>query len=165
MVSVTAVTGGPHYDRVSVVGTATSSRQSPPRSALFPYTTLFRSPAISVDKQVSLDGGLTWLDQGTLLQDPTTLVGNNIYFRAIVTDTGPTTLTDVTLTDLDGDGLTVVAATLTHGQSATSNMVSVTAVTGGPHYDRVSVVGTATAGGQSQTTGASDTADYSAVTP
>src|SRR5207245_1157557 len=98
---------------------------------------------------VSLDGGLSWLDQGTALQDPTTLVGNKVGRAAVGTAVAVATLTALTVTDLNGDGLTVVAATLTQGQSATSNMVSVTAETGGAHVDRVSVVGTATACGQS----------------
>ena len=121
-------------------------------------------PSIVVDKQVSIDGGLTWKDQDALLQGPTTLAGNNVFFRAIVTDTGPTDLANVVLSDLNGDGLSLSVATLGSHQSATSNTVTL-AATAGYHTDSVSVVGTATTGGQSQTTGATDTADYNALVP
>src|SRR5258708_14818281 len=52
----------------------------PPRSTLFPYTTLFRSgfykPSITIDKQVSVDGGATWQDQDSgVLDDPSILSG------------------------------------------------------------------------------------------
>ena len=81
-----------------------------------------------------------------------------------MTDTGPTDLANVVLSDLNGDGLSLSVATLGSHQSATSNTVSL-AATAGYHTDSVSVVGTATTGGQSQTTSATDTADYNALVP
>jgi uncharacterized repeat protein (TIGR01451 family) len=74
-----------------------------------------RNPSISLDKQVSVDGGDNWFDIGDVADNPSLLGSAAIadpevlQYRFIVTNTGNVTLTDVTLTDdpavagLDGD--------------------------------------------------------------
>src|SRR5439155_12529125 len=107
--------------------------------------------------QVIVPGG-TWQDVGTLLQNPTTVLSGPVYFRSIVTNTGPTNLANVSLTDTSNETLGVT--TLTAGQTVTSSTVQITALSG-HNFDTASVVGTATAPGITSSVSAVDTADYS----
>src|SRR4051812_22269447 len=157
-VSVLALTGH-NFDTASVRAISNLATISATDTA--DYNAL--TPSITVDKQVSLDG-TTWQDQGTLLEDPTTLVGNKVYFRAIVTDTGETTLDDDTLTDLNQHKLSLLAPTLTAGETATSNTITLTAASL-HNVDSVSVVCTAASGGHSQTSSVIVTADPTGLTP
>lgn len=58
------------------------------------------TPGIDVEKLVSVDGGLTWEDADTVT-GPQVQIGDDVSFQLEVTNTGETTLTDITLTDSD----------------------------------------------------------------
>ncbi len=95
---------GLHLQLVAVAGmqtnTATAdSNETGPDSDTASYNGL-ASPAIDVEKFVSLDGGATWLDADTA-PGPNLLFGTNPQFRFIVRNTGNVTLTGISLTDSD----------------------------------------------------------------
>jgi uncharacterized repeat protein (TIGR01451 family) len=83
------------------------------------------NPAITLDKQVSVDGGTVWFDEGVGVLETPSLLGSaaaDLQYRFIVTNTGDVTLTNVTLTDIPLDaiaGLPGNIGTLTAGQSVT----------------------------------------------
>ncbi|MFZ1241818.1 MAG: SdrD B-like domain-containing protein, partial [Anaerolineae bacterium] len=59
---------------------------------------LYQPPAIEVEKYVSVDNQATWLDADTA-PGPQAVVGANVYFRFVVTNSGNVPLSNVTLTD------------------------------------------------------------------
>ena len=108
------------------------------------------TPGIGLDKQVSVDGGTSWLDADTT-PGPTVPAGSDVLFRFVVTNTGTTTLSGIAVTD---DMYPTTSCTwpssLAPGASTTCQ-ISQTAVVG-QHSD----IGTATAG----TVTAIDPANY-----
>ena len=87
--TLTAVDAGRQFDTASVTGTATArtgaTRSVPPPTRRTTTRWCRRSWWTSRCRSMA---GSTWQDQDALLQGPTTLAGNNVFFRAIVTDTG-----------------------------------------------------------------------------
>ncbi|MGH7041358.1 MAG: hypothetical protein ACREFY_04410, partial [Acetobacteraceae bacterium] len=133
----------------------------------FMETPVTPTPAITVDKQISIDG-TTWcdVDQG-VIQGLTVLAGDKVYERAIITDTGNTSLSNVTVADVNGlpHGFTFSGApstSLVAGQSITSDIGTVIAGSG-TNYDTATATGTVTAG--TTTVTSTDTAGYTGVTP
>src|SRR5437764_728095 len=122
-VQITALSGH-HFDTASVTGTATAPGITSVVSAADTADYTAVKPSISIDDQVMVPGG-TWQDVGTLLQNPTTVLSGPVYFRSIVTNTGPTNLANVSLTDTSNETLGVT--TLTAGQTVTSSTVQITA--------------------------------------
>ncbi len=116
--------------------------------------------SICIDKQVSTDG-CHWQDVGAnVLNDPAVLVGGKVYFRALITDTGPTALNNVSISDYNGPSFTFgghSSTSLSAGQTITSDTSSIIAV-GGHNIDVATVTGTIS--GSSLTVSASDKADY-----
>jgi hypothetical protein len=55
-------------------------------------------PAIDVEKSVSVDGGITWLDADAA-PGPDVELGADVWFRFIVTNNGSSTLAGISLTD------------------------------------------------------------------
>ncbi|MDE2581303.1 MAG: hypothetical protein KGL52_06690, partial [Rhodospirillales bacterium] len=125
------------------------------------------TPAITVDKQISIDG-VTWFDVGQgVLNGPTVIAGDKVYERAIVTDTGNTALSNVTVADVNGlpSGFTFAgsgATSLAAGQSITSDIGTVVASLGA-NYDTATATGTVTGG--TTTVTSTDQANYTGVTP
>ncbi len=129
-------------------------------------------PAVSIDKQISVDGGATWLDvgNGNLAQDPNVLVGSTVDERVIVTDTGDLGLTGVSVSDVIGSvaapGFTFGGASdvsVGVGQTVISDIATFTA-SAGYQLDTATVTGTVTdSGGSTATVSASDQANYTGV--
>ena len=125
------------------------------------------APSISIDKEVSVDGGKTWFDIGTALDDPKLLhsAGADLQYRFIVTNTGNETLTGVTLTDNPA----ISALTAAVGDIGTLDPnKSVTITVNGDYADGYQL-DTATVTGTGQTSGqsvqATDQADYTGELP
>jgi hypothetical protein len=59
-------------------------------------------PSIRLKKYVSVDGKHTWQD-ANCRPGPSVYVGEDVYYRLVVTNTGNVTLTDISLTDSDYD--------------------------------------------------------------
>jgi len=88
----------------SVVNTAKATGKTPEDKAItdtdretVTYVTTV-APSISVIKQVSVDGGLTWYDAKTA-RGPNVLIDSKVQFKFIIKNTGNVTLTGLTLTD------------------------------------------------------------------
>src|SRR5205085_1944541 len=128
------------FNTATVTGTAAGGTQTTPVSATDTADYSGLTASITLDKEVSLDG-TTWFDEGVLLQNPTEFVGQTVYFRAIVTDTGTSGLTGVTLTDLNGPALTLGTSTLTAGQVVTSGVSTISALDG-HFFNTATVTGT-----------------------
>lgn len=82
------------------------------------------NPGISLDKQVSVDGGTTWFDIGDVADNPSLLgsAAADLEYRFVVTNTGNVNLTNVTLSDVPSGAITGLngnIGTLTPGQSVT----------------------------------------------
>ena len=110
------------------------------------------APSINVEKQVSVDGGDTWLDADSA-PGPSIEEGSEVLFRFVVTNTGNVDLTDITLNDdvydLSGADLTdpllvggsfeyILAETAEEGQH--QNTATVTGEHGGVTYSNSDVV-------------------------
>lgn len=121
--------------------------------------------SISVDKQVSVNGGQTWQDVGNCYNDPTASVGSTVDFRVIVTDTGSTALTNVSVSDTGNTinnftfGGKATLGSLTVGQSVTSDIATTKALSG-YQVDTADATGTVSLNGTTATVSALDTADY-----
>ncbi|NNC75740.1 MAG: hypothetical protein HKN93_09555, partial [Acidimicrobiia bacterium] len=78
----------------------TCGYQNPPVTDSDPahYTGLAPQPGIALEKYVSVDGGTTW-DEADAITGPEAVVGDDVFFRFMVTNVGEVTLTDLTLTD------------------------------------------------------------------
>jgi hypothetical protein len=59
-------------------------------------------PGIRLKKYVSVDGQQTWQD-ANCRPGPSVYVGEDVYYKLVVTNTGNVTLTDISLTDSDYD--------------------------------------------------------------
>jgi hypothetical protein len=121
-------------------------------------------PSVAIDKQISPDGGTTWLDVGSgVLNDPVVLAGTTLQERVIVTNTGSVALTNLSVSDVGaGPASFAVGSSLAAGASETS-AIGTFVGTGTIHqFDTATVTGTGTVGG---TVSASDTADFTPVTP
>ncbi len=126
--------------------------------------------SVSIDDQVSLDGN-TWYDVGSaVFNNPTTLVGGTIYERAIITDTGATALSNVSIGDAGtGSAASVftvggaATTTLAVGQTVTSDVMTTTALAG-YQLNTATVTGIATLNGATVSVSATDTADATGVT-
>jgi hypothetical protein len=101
------------------------------------------SPSIDVEKYVSIDGGLTWLDADAPT-GPYALPASDIQFKFVVTNTGNVTLNNVTLSDSDFDlngaaaGTNVLIASL--APSGTSELIYTDAsFEAGQHTDTATV--------------------------
>jgi hypothetical protein len=135
------------------------------------------TPGISIDKQVSIDGGAHWLDvtNGNLADITSIALGANVEFRVIVTNTSTGTLTEtgISVTDaadtpyINGvnfkfGGQTTIA-TLAAGASVTSDAL-ITPALGGLHSDTATVTGTAAdAFGDTAAVTDHDSANYTGV--
>jgi uncharacterized repeat protein (TIGR01451 family) len=127
------------------------------------------SGGISILKEVSVDGGKTWEDVGNNCSDPTATVGSTVEFRVVVTNTGPTAITGIKVSDTGnfspGDAISsfvfagTEASSLAIGQSITSDVASTTALSGN-QVDTAEVTGTVSVGGATATVTAIDTAEY-----
>jgi uncharacterized repeat protein (TIGR01451 family) len=86
-------------------------------------TPILQSPAIDIEKLVSIDGGLTFVDADTA-QGPTLNQGTDPIFKFIVTNTGNVTLSNITVSDSDFDlngaasGTSISIATLAANNNA-----------------------------------------------
>ncbi len=130
----------------------------------------FVAGAVSLDKQVSVDGGKTWYDVGDgVLQDPTALVGGAVEYRVIVTNdsTDGISIVNAGVNDANGPGPFTFGGSssfsLASGNVLTSDIMTATAVAG-YHEDTATLTGTFTDGTHSIAASASDVADYSATT-
>jgi hypothetical protein len=103
--------------------------------------------AIALDKQVSVDG-THWFDVSAgVLNDPSTLVGATVYYRVLVSNgtSGGLTVNGASVTDVGGPAFTFGGqgtTTIAAGTTVTSDIVTTTAVAGGPHLDTATVSGT-----------------------
>ena len=162
-------------DTATVSGTVTDTVNTATVAASDVANYVGVTPSIGIDKQVSVNGGATWQDVGSLLNDPTVLAGAAVEERVIVTDTGSIGLTGLSVADIATLGTALPAgftfggaatlATLAAGASITSDIATLTAVSG-HQIDQATVTGTATdSAGNTATVKASDQADYTGVTP
>ena len=128
-IPVTTLTPGQSFtvDRVGTwavgqqvnVGTTTGQYQGTTVTDTDPaYYVGIAVPAIDVIKEVSADGGITFVDANTP-PGPTIIQGTNPVFRYKVTNIGNVTLTNVTLTDSVLGSITIPTTVLTPGQSFT----------------------------------------------
>ncbi|MBW4092089.1 MAG: hypothetical protein HIU82_13425, partial [Proteobacteria bacterium] len=133
----------------------------------FTETPTTPAPALTVDKQISIDG-THWYDVGQgVIQGLTVIAGDKVYERATVTDTGNTSLSNVAVSDLNGlpAGFTFggsASTSLLSGQTITSDVGTVIAGSG-TNYDTATATGTVTTG--TATVTSSDTANYTGVAP
>lgn len=58
-------------------------------------------PCIDIEKYVSVDGGITWIDADTLDNAATTPVGQGAVYKFVITNCGNVLLTDVHINDFD----------------------------------------------------------------
>lgn len=84
--------------------------------------------SINLLKQISVDGGVTWLDADTAATAPTVVAPSGALYRFIVTNTGQVTLTNVSVSD-PTLGLTNVL--IPGGTLAAGNSVTITSGTSG----------------------------------
>ena len=131
----------------------------------------FSQSGITVDKEISVDGGTTWVDVGVgnITQDPTVLAGSNIEERVIVVNTGTSAISGASVIDSGGNGPANFTFggngtfSLAVGQAATSDIAIISAA---PGYqpDTATVSGTVTVASQHVTIGAEDSANYTGET-
>ncbi len=57
------------------------------------------TPPIALLNQISVDGGLTWLDADTAAIAPTVVAPSDAQYRLIIRNTGKVTLTNVNVSD------------------------------------------------------------------
>ncbi len=130
-----------------------------------PTVAFASSSSLSIDYQVSVNG-TTWQDVGIgVLQDPQIILGDKIYERVIVTNTGTTALTNVQVLSTGSPatftfGSSSTVASLSAGQTVTSHVAAATAQTG-HQVDMATASGTVS--GTTTTVSASDQADYTGV--
>ena len=162
---------GQQLDTATASATATDSADNTkPVSATDQANYIGVTPSIAIDKQVSVNGGLTWVDQGqNVLNDPSILTGGTVEERVIVTNTGSIGLGNVAVTDIItvGSGVAqsfaLASGSLAAGASETSGVVSFAALSG-YQQDQATVSGTATdSASNSATTKATDKADYTGI--
>ncbi|MEL7561556.1 MAG: hypothetical protein AAGU24_00260, partial [Dehalogenimonas sp.] len=96
------------------------------------------NPAVDIEKFVSVDGGVTWLDADSAL-GPYVLVGDSVKFKVIVTNTGNVTL-GIGVVDTDFTFAGIVTS-LAPGASDESDVFTTTAVIG-QQWDEAVVTGT-----------------------
>jgi len=77
--------------------------------------------SIALLKQISVDGGATWLDADTAATAPSVTAPHDAQYRLIVSNTGSVTLNNVVVSDpsLGLTNVPVAGGTLTAGQSVT----------------------------------------------
>jgi len=133
---------------------------------------LMANASVAIDKQISTNG-TTWLDVGTGTasltgtNDPSVLVGTPLYERVIVSNTGSTALSGLTVNDAGGNGPAsfAVGSTLAAGTSEISAVATITAASG-YEEDTATVTGTGTDSlGNTATATASDQANYTGESP
>ncbi len=117
--------------------TGTDSGLILPWNISFPGQLQIVAPAITIEKQVSVDGGTTWLDADTP-PGPSIAVPGTVKYRVIVTNTGNVPLTNVAVTDNTTLVFSGVATSLAVGASSTSNITSTAALVG-LHSDTATV--------------------------
>src|SRR5258706_152385 len=133
LASTTALDGH-HFDTATVTGTASDFFFNDTATTEIYTLSLHDAPPISIDKQVSVDGGATWKDVGNgVLNDPLILDGLAVKFRVIVTNTGAVGLTNASVSD--NTGLVFAFGgnptfTLAAGASITSALASTPALHG-----------------------------------
>jgi uncharacterized repeat protein (TIGR01451 family) len=152
--------GDPAILTDTAVSTGTDSGLSLPWTISFPGQVTVVNPAITIEKQVSVDGGTTWLDADAA-PGPTATFPGSVQFRVIVTNTGDVALSNVAVTDNTGLTFTGVATSLAVGASSTSAATSAPSVVG-QHTDIATVTGTPPSGANVT---ASDPANYIAAAP
>jgi uncharacterized repeat protein (TIGR01451 family) len=151
----------------AISNTATVTDDQTASKSATATVTIDQDPAISVDKQVSVNGGATWLDVGVgNLSDLTAIaLGATVEFRLKVTNTGNLSETGVSATDsalgttLDGHHFTFGgqgSINLAVGQSTYSDVLS-GPTAGGLNTDTAMVTGTAA---DKSVVTASDSANY-----
>ncbi len=127
---------GDQIDTATVNGTVTASGQSAPVVAQDSANYVGVSPSITIDKQVSMNGGATWQDVGDgVLNGPTVLAGGSVEERVIVTNTGSIALNGATVTDVNGPanftfGSLASVATLAAGGTIVSDVATLVAQAG-----------------------------------
>ncbi len=163
--TLTAVSGQ-QIDTATVSGTATDDAgNTQPLSATDQANYTGVTAGITIDKQISVDGS-HWLDVGTgnLADDPSLFVGSTVYEQVVVTNTGSTALSGLSVSNVNGPSFTLGSTTLGVGGSETSQVATLTAVSG-QQIDTATVSGTATDdAGNTQPVSATDQANYTGVT-
>lgn len=97
------------------------------------------TPTVDIEKLVSVDNGATFVDADTET-GPGTLVGNDVFFKLVVTNTGDETLINIALTDTDFDTTgCAIPDSLAPGGSFECDLGPFSAVAG-QHSNRASVV-------------------------
>ena len=121
---------------------------------------------ISLVKEVSVDGGQTWLDLNNCSNDPTITTGGTVDFRVVVTDIGNTAISGLKVTDAGTfasghsiSGFVLPTTTLAVGQSITSSIASTVALSG-YQTDTADATGTVVLNGATASVSALSTADY-----
>ena len=138
----------------SVTNTASASDDGTTSNSDSETAAATQTPSIEVVKEVSVDGGLSWVDANTP-PGPSLTSGTDPQFRFTVTNLGNVTLTGLTLTDSDfSTASCTIPASLAPGASFTCTLTAAWAL--GPHTD------TATAAGRlgAVVTSDSDDANY-----
>ena len=163
-----------HSTTVAATATAFSSSDagtSPDLSSSDEASYVTETPSLSIDKQISIDGGDTWLEHGNgiLSPLPTVPVGSELVERVVVTNTGPVDLTDLSVTDAGGNGPAdfdfsgASVDSLAVGATLTSDDASFAAASG-DELDTATASAQATDGfGNTQQVIATDQADYQGV--
>ena len=168
IMTATAVAGH-QFDTATLTGTVTAGgvTQGVTASDTADYTGTTPAGNVTIDKQVSLDG-TNWVDVGSnVLQDPSVLDGCTVYFRAIVVNGSNAAVNNARIADLNGPNFTFhgsSSTTIAAGATVTTDVSTVTAVAG-HQIDTATLTGTETVSGVTTSVSASDTADYTGLTP
>jgi hypothetical protein len=119
---------------------------------------------IDIEKYVSVDGGANWLDADTAT-GPSVIVGQSVQFKFVVTNTGNTALSNLSLVDTDFDLSTcTVPATLAAG--ASFDCIITTTALIGQHTDTATASGSFTDGaGNTESASDTDNANYFGADP
>lgn len=151
-------------DAGSVTNIATGSGTDPDGQPVTDADTntvpLTQSPAITVVKEVSVDGGVNYFDANTAATAPVLLAGTNPVYRFVVTNTGNTTLTGVTLSDFNTTGNVAVDL----NGAAAGNNISIGTLAPGAQYTLSGFTGTFASGIQTDVATASGTFSGQSVT-
>ncbi|MBR1179841.1 hypothetical protein JQ617_38145 [Bradyrhizobium sp. KB893862 SZCCT0404] len=165
-----AATAGDYSNIADASGTSSGANPAP--SAESETNSYFGATAgVSIEKQVSFDHGTTWLDADTVAGQKLVLVGSDVWYQVLVTNTTDANLSldgvdvsDNTGIDFKFAGLQTVD--IAAGQTATSDTYKTT-VAKGQESDTASVIaGTVTDDcGNTATPTAHDDANYFGAAP